>query len=63
MTTITKCQCRWCQQPVELTSDDEKYRDQLNDRVDRLGYESLTEDQQALVLFGPLCEPCEKQAK
>ena len=62
MTTMTKCNCRWCKRPVELTDDDEQYRDKLLDRVDRLGYESLTEDQQALVLFGPLCEPCAKEA-
>lgn len=60
---IQECLCRWCKRPVELTADDDAYRDQLNDRVDRLGYESLTEDEQALVLFGPLCEPCEKEAE
>ncbi len=62
MTTMTKCQCRWCKQPVELTDDDEKYRDLLMDRVDRHGYVALPEDDQALLLFGPLCEECVKQA-
>ena len=59
---VQECQCRWCKRPVELTPDEEKYRDQLNSRADCLGYESLTEDEQALVLCGPLCDDCMKVA-
>jgi hypothetical protein len=47
---------------VELTTDEEEGRDRLNDRADLHGYEALTEDEQALVLFGPLCEGDEKEA-
>lgn len=54
--------CRWCQKPVVMSCEDEDHCLTLCDRVYRLGYEALTEDQQALVLFGPLCEECVEEA-
>lgn len=51
--------CRWCKRPVEMSSEKVEFLDQLLIRLYYCGESSLTEDQQVLVRFGPLCEECE----
>jgi hypothetical protein len=62
MKTTTARLCRWCKSPVEMTPADEERMDELLTQIDYWGETSLTEDQQALVHNGPLCEACQARA-
>jgi hypothetical protein len=47
---------------MEVTPEVQEYIDELLVRLDYFGEMSLTEDQQALIHYGPLCEECELES-
>jgi hypothetical protein len=62
MNTTKATLCRWCASPVEVTPADEERMDELLTQLDYWGEASLTEEEQALVHCGPVCEACKASA-